>query len=342
MHLNQKRGFTLVELLVVIAIIGILIGMLLPAVQQVREAARRTQCANNLRQVSLAALNYESAHMQLPPGNYRRLDAVAGALGTWGHSHWVSTLPFTEQNGITNAYDTQYEGWTGTNNNANPNLAAVANAAIPYLICPSTPLEVFPFHDPDGKLAGDNSNPSATGMMPCYTGISGAYDPSNPKGEIALQNSSFHSQNGALTVDYDNSLKGIRLGQFPDGTSNTMIFAEQSDWTFVEDSGSKRLVDCRADGNHGFSMGTRVLRGTGMDNRVWNITTVRSRINEKNLDNAPGSEGNMACNRPIQSAHPGGVNVSFVDGSVHFLTDNLDLITLRNFAERNDGQNVSL
>lgn len=81
---SQKRGFTLVELLVVIAIIGILIGMLLPAVQQVREAARRSACSNNLRQITLATLNFESAHMRFPPGNiwYRGQDEFATSDGS--------------------------------------------------------------------------------------------------------------------------------------------------------------------------------------------------------------------------------------------------------------------
>ena len=114
---QHRNGFTLVELLVVIAIIGILIGMLLPAVQQVREAARRTTCANNLRQQALANLNYESAHMNFPPGLNVPIDqgsgsfstGLAGAInlqtepihdrfGSW----MVWTLPFQEQN---NLYD---------------------------------------------------------------------------------------------------------------------------------------------------------------------------------------------------------------------------------------------
>ena len=86
---NNRSGFTLVELLVVIAIIGILIGMLLPAVQSVREAARRTQCMNNIRQLSLAALNYESAHMHFPSGVIDDDDNLQDAV----RNGWVDMLP---------------------------------------------------------------------------------------------------------------------------------------------------------------------------------------------------------------------------------------------------------
>ena len=92
MYKTRKPGFTLVELLVVIAIIGILIGMLLPAVQQVREAARRMSCANNVRQSALALINFESSVGTFPAGNTPR----SGTQPRWGHSFWVLALPFIE------------------------------------------------------------------------------------------------------------------------------------------------------------------------------------------------------------------------------------------------------
>ena len=96
LSLTRRRGFTLVELLVVIAIIGILIGMLLPAVQQVREAARRTQCANNIRQLSLGAMNYESANMRFPPGWLSNDNtSLASGPGWASVSYTHLTLPTT-------------------------------------------------------------------------------------------------------------------------------------------------------------------------------------------------------------------------------------------------------
>lgn len=124
-HLS-RRAFTLVELLVVIAIIGILIAMLLPAVQMVREAARRTACLNNMRQIGLALLNYESAQMRFPPGVVDDDDDLTDAL----HSGWVFALPYLEQKNVFDRYDMNQD-WKSASN------LAVANIEIPVFNCPS-------------------------------------------------------------------------------------------------------------------------------------------------------------------------------------------------------------
>lgn len=122
----QALAFTLVELLVVIAIIGILIGMLLPAVQMVREAARRTACLNNLRQIGLACLNHESAHMNFPPGVVDNDDDLRDAM----HNGWVFVLPYLEQQTIYDQYDMN-QPWSATAN------LDVAKMEIPVFTCPS-------------------------------------------------------------------------------------------------------------------------------------------------------------------------------------------------------------
>ncbi len=107
-----RRAFTVVELLVVIAIIGMLVTLLLPAVQAAREAARRTQCLNNLKQISLAILNYESIHRVLPEGG------LATDTGGYGHSWWLRILPVIEEQGIYGRFDkdAHYTGWVGGDN----------------------------------------------------------------------------------------------------------------------------------------------------------------------------------------------------------------------------------
>jgi len=143
---TRSHGFTLVELLVVIAIIGILIGMLLPAVQQVREAARRIECANSMRQMALAAHNYESAHMHFPSGmRSRDFDpsdegSVNAALSQHGLNYTAILTPFLEQEPqwsmLNNLIQTHgiirwWEGGGGTDH---------AQTILPIFICPSCPL----------------------------------------------------------------------------------------------------------------------------------------------------------------------------------------------------------
>lgn len=316
---TKKAGFTLVELLVVIAIIGILVSLLLPAVQQVREAARRTSCANNVRQHGLATLNYESAFLNLPKGNFT-------FNSNWGHSFWISLLPYIEQKNLFERYDTEQSGWTASN--SNPNNAALEDVLLPFLICPSSTLPEFPVtYDPSltDTFAGSIGR-GQSGMLPCYTGIAGS---SNHKTAIPGSQNSVTSTGGVLLAFESVEFKNIK-----DGSSNTLLIGEQSAW-MLNDNGEK--VDCRADGNHGFNMG-----GRHSNNRLFNLTVVRHRNNERSISRAIGSAGNLGNNRPLHSNHPGGVTVVLCDGSTHFLEDDTALEVLFSLADKDDGESVSI
>ena len=318
----KKRGFTLVELLVVIAIIGILIGMLLPAVQQVREAARRTQCSNNLRQATLAALNYESSRNEFPGGNFQ----TNFHNRAWGHSFWVEILPMIEQGNLFSNYDLTDDGWTGgTITGPDPNTAVVEDVVIPFMRCPSSELPEFPV---DYSSSGGNDfghgNDSPSAFMATYSGVSGSGEHSSRTGF----GGGFLSSGGVL-FRVRPGFGRVTFGQISDGSSNTMLLAEQSAWCF-DDDGQK--VDCRADGNHGFTMGGQEGRA-----RDFNILSIWHPINSLQVGSLPGAGGSVGPNRPIHSAHPGGANVSLCDGSVHFLNESTEVILLQNLADRDDG-----
>lgn len=329
--LLKRSAFTLVELLVVIAIIGILIGMLLPAVQQVREAARRSACSNNLKQGALALLNYESAHGTFPPGN--EAATLADGSTSWGHSFWVHVLAFAEQKNIKDLYHMDQIGWTGTNGGTLPdNHIALKGLSVPYLICSSSPLPLFPeAMQPDDVLAGtNNTSTPAAGLKPCYVGVAGSINSPklNDAGNTFGSRGGTISDSGILIND-----AGIGFGEIFDGSSNTMLLVEQSDYLINASGGN---IECRSDSGHGFNMGAQQLPYEG---RIFNLTVIGHQINNKDYVDvaATGGGGNTGPNRPIQSTHPGGANVAMGDGSVQFLNESLDLLTLYNLADRNDG-----
>ena len=205
MNRNQrnKTGFTLVELLVVIAIIGILIGMLLPAVQSVREAARRTQCQNNLRQIGLACLNYESARQQLPPGVTDDDSSLIDA----NHTGFVFLLPFMEQANLFDQFDLTTDWKSPTN-------APLANNVLPGLHCPSNPQ----------SEVGENETGAFTGA---------ATDYAFSKGSLAYLSDSDDSQNGMFDVNSDRKLAAVT-----DGLSNTMMLGEAASNPNLEAAGT--------------------------------------------------------------------------------------------------------
>ena len=160
---HRRSGFTLIELLVVIAIIAVLIALLLPAVQQAREAARRSQCKNNLKQIGLGLANYHDTSLMFPGGE------PLGGGGGWVHSHWIGLLPYMEQTAIFKkwTFNGNDEGWVCAGGaNSIQNRAAVQGVKLPFLLCPSSPLE--PLIAPCGML-----------MNPQYFAMSGAASTTN-------------------------------------------------------------------------------------------------------------------------------------------------------------------
>ncbi len=332
---SSRTGFTLVELLVVIAIIGILVSLLLPAVQMAREAARRSKCLNNLKQIGLAMHNYLSVHGVFPPG------ALSTAAGDFGHSWLVRILPYLEEESIYNEFD-QNSSVTGRLvpdsqpwNRRNRDL--LRDQIFPFMFCPSSTLE---------KLVLTNFGMESPNVMSStYVGISGARDhpttrDKNPTGApgyiswggVLLAEAALPSQPGQSV-----GLTSVAVSpaMIKDGTSRTMMVGEQSGWC-IDDRGVR--VDCRSDCGYGFAMG--VSRRDTWE-RQYNLTCVIHPIGEFSYL-AYGVAGDCGPNRPLQSAHPGGAQFLMADGSAQFMGSSTDIQVLYNLANRDDGKRSSV
>lgn len=332
---SRKSGFTLIELLVVIAIIAILIALLLPAVQQAREAARRTQCKNNLKQLGLGLHNYLDTHSTFPPGGvHSQVPRNGGSGHSFGPSFYGLLLPYLDLAPMYNAM--QWEGESpgyiregaGSAGDANQAVVNEAGQGIPAFKCPSSPLPVR-----NGSFC-----PFAH-----YAGISGAADPTSFNESRIFDDGTLGliSGGGMLVAN-----RGMRPRDCTDGTSNTMIIGEQN-------GRLERLVagtysDLAAGGTtHGWLMGLRVT-GTPpnldpgnqeSDDRTFNLTTVRYSPNQEPFANQlfPGMGSNVGANNPLMSFHTGGVQILLADGAVRFLSENVHLETLKQLATRDDG-----
>lgn len=329
----KKRGFTLIELLVVIAIIAVLIALLLPAVQQAREAARRTQCKNNLKQIGLGLHNYHDLYNTLPPG------VLASSWGGWGASWYMRILPQIDQAPLYSqiTFSGYHHGWAASQQADCPaghsNGQALARANISWAICPSSPLEVK--RDTGGALT----------LISQYHGISGATTGNGYT--VAAANQALSS--GGIITGTGSLVAGRSIGfkDMTDGTTNVMVVGEASNfvWTAAPAAGGSKTVP--VNGVHGIMMGTATLAtveaapGRSFE-RLFNLTTVRYAPNAPAVpsDTAswPGTGDNFGPNNPLSSAHTGGVQVLIGDGSARFISDNIDMLTLRLLAVRNDGQ----
>ncbi len=341
---RNPQGFTLIELLVVIAIIAILIGLLLPAIQKVREAAARTQCLNNLKQMGIALHNFHDAFGRLPPGGAN--DQPPFGTGTpnsnnWGSSWMVYILPYIEQNQI-------YDQWQFVGNsgylNANDN-ALASGVDIKLYSCPSSPLPHF--------RATNQSN--AVALIGNYVGISGAAPGLIPGFTETRVNTlpcgGVISGGGAMIPNGQ-----LRLTDIEDGTSNVMAISEHSTW-LTDNTGKQQ--DWRGTQPWGWYLGVKSpgippnFDNNGGDNREPGLTTIRYQINSTQAggwvndvtNTGVGIGGYTAnctgANIPLNSPHGGGVNILLCDGSIRSLAATTGLDVLAELATRDDGVGVS-
>jgi len=348
-----RFAFTLVELLVVIAIIGILVALLLPAVQAAREAGRRSSCQNNLKQLALAQHNRHDNRKYLPPGCTTDLGewgASPGGPGGWGSSWMVFSLPYIEQTAMYNRWDFTVAGNSGY---VNPNNRAMRdNIIFPAFRCPSTNLREF--------------GEGVPAMIANYVGISGCVTipatANTPLFNEARIGPSAGGGNSCCSGGGPASAGGcffrgskIKLADITDGTSNTMMIGEHGS-KFTTTDFSKR--DWSAGGLYGWCMGTNTNTppngGATGDNRQFNCTTIRYLINTTTgwttaggLSTQSGDCGAGVCydvgnNIPLNSNHPGGCNVAMGDASVRFMSQTTTLDILGKLSTRDEGMVVSL
>ena len=343
---HKKAGFTLVELLVVIAIIGILIGMLLPAVQQVREAARRTTCMNNLRQIALASLNFESARMHFPTaGGQSNAFWDTGEELRQQHGHenlgWLyQILPFIEQQ---NLYDQRAnDGYLG-------GFTPLIEKSLETMVCPSR----------GPRFINMGSYPLAVGD---YAGVMGSWNEPDWNGftwqhymdpapnEVQAVWTGIIAKGGHYEINADRTFEmpKIGFGQVTDGSSNTLMYMEKAVnarnyqltnlqegvWCFWEvwgqysgaDWGTMRMIAPQNAMNGSVGPNFEVgLLGDTFDRPGWMFMSA-----------------SITQELGFGSAHPGTTSAVFGDGSTRSVNNNVDIYALQAAGERADGLTLSV
>ncbi len=311
---KKARGFTLIELLVVIAIIAILIALLLPAVQQAREAARRTQCKNNLKQWGLALHNYHDTFNVFPIGGMG-LNAVANLTPTPNNLGWhVFVLPQMEQANLYTQFNFNVLYSTGVN-------LALRDQKFDALFCPSA------------RTRNMQPSTATDGWTVHYYGVAGAKDAVETTRKFAMQNNAaprpnFDANHGQIAVSgilYRNSKTKMR--DITDGTTNTLMVGEVSGAPF-DDTGSnphRPWLQGASNGNNDVAL-------YSCKNVRWGIGPARY---------TSGNLNYLFNDQRFGSNHTGGAQFLLGDGAVKFVSQNIDINLYQSLATRDGGEVVS-
>jgi prepilin-type N-terminal cleavage/methylation domain-containing protein/prepilin-type processing-associated H-X9-DG protein len=342
-HWWLRKAFTLIELLVVIAIIAVLIGLLLPAVQKVREAANRMKCANNLKQLGLAWHNYHDVNGVFPPGGMLN-PGWAPDGGAWdGQGGWqwdqgswhVYCLPYMEQDNLYKQIQALGMGTPRIDVITRAVTAKILPAKLPYQRCPS-----------DGWRADNNSTNYVASAGLLNNGGDGCRVPYNPFGQYCNGRAfggpwTSCNEGGLSTTAESPQSRGKTIASCTDGLSNTIMLGES-----LIDKGDPHLYSSStASGGNGRGWAT-FDGGTGYHSVLPPINYPIVSADTNNMRNCdPDSRVNFwnwQVSHGFKSNHSGGANFAFGDGSVHFLNQNIDQVTLIKLGIRNDGLPVNL
>ncbi len=345
-------GFTLVELLVVIAIIGILVALLLPAIQAAREAARRSQCTNNLRQLCLAALNYESSKKEFPygrkEGTITKPDGTVGAVSQWGHLALI--LPYAEESAAYGLIDFTQGSGTGD----------AKKQKIAMFSCPSDSgedrMNSTTCAQTDGSwLDVGRTNYHGNGGSDTGQTVALGVPSPPPKEPTDLELQYRENNNGIFVTN-----RAIKIRQITDGTSHTALYSEArlgdgdnnlveapADWFRLGGTGqsaSAVYTQCMAV-NPSLYKGTNQFSCRGRNWVHGDYTTSRynhlmppngkscSQSSTGTLNAIPINEDGGATT--ASSRHSGGVNMACADGSTHFVADSIDILVWQALGSRN-------
>jgi prepilin-type N-terminal cleavage/methylation domain-containing protein/prepilin-type processing-associated H-X9-DG protein len=380
LRMTERRGFTLIELLVVIAIIAVLIALLLPAVQAAREAARRTQCVNNLKQIGLGTLNFESTYGYLPPDVLRlakpdlNADAQA-AIPTAAASFLTQILPYLEQSNISNLINMNLSTFDTANIPPSTGMHSGTNSAysiaINAFLCPSSPgPPTINYYNanwgPYGNGGGDTCTPGgvsggsgAANLNPPPTQVWGRSDyfPIPGISQVPLKAAGMNptyvaTVGNPVTVTATNpainsgtiadpAIAGtIRLASVLDGTSNTLVVSECGSKP-IGYNGFRQIYKSEVDGLTVDGVIEPVSSGGGAWADQFTYSIIAGAQGRQNGIRGGLCMINCTSNNEIYSFHPGGANALFCDGSVHFLKDSLSVPLVAALVTRAGGEIVS-